>query len=89
MERTPTLLTFRQFAEKHSAFSQSSLRWARFREAENGFAEAFVSVGPRVLVWEQKFFRLIARKNGLDEGEFLDIIDQNGRSERRPGSRTS
>ncbi len=68
MNDIPTLLTFRQFAEKHSAFSQASLRWTRFREQENGFAEAFVSVGPRVLVWEERFFELIAEQNGLSEG---------------------
>ena len=30
-QETPTLLTFRQFAAKHPAFTESSLRWLRFR----------------------------------------------------------
>jgi len=42
---TPVLLTFRQFADRHPAFSESSLRWLRFQEASNGFATAFVRVG--------------------------------------------
>lgn len=66
----PTLLTFRQFAEKHPAFSEASLRWTRFREVEKGFAEVFLTVGPRVLVWEEEFFRVIARQNGRSEEGF-------------------
>ena len=69
IDKAPTLLTFRQFAEKHPAFSEASLRWTRFRELENGFASAFVSVGrARVLVWEEEFFGIIARENGRSEG---------------------
>ena len=68
----PTLLTLRQFAEKHPAFSEASLRWTRFRELENHFATAFVSVGSRIFVWEEEFFRVIARQNGLDGESFND-----------------
>lgn len=69
----PLLLTFRQFSERHPAFSESSLRWTRFNEDKNGFAGAFVTVASRrVLVWEEEFFRVIARQNELDEESFGD-----------------
>lgn len=64
MNETPTLLTFRQFSEKHPAFSESSLRWIRFNEEKNGFRSAFVCVQRRVLVDESEFFRVIAEQNG-------------------------
>jgi hypothetical protein len=82
MADLPTLFTFRQFAERHPAFSVSSLRWLRFRSAPvkrtrrgnggevevenlapNGFAAAFVEVGGRVLLDEQRFFEIIAQQN--------------------------
>lgn len=59
-----SLLTFRQFGEKHPAFSQGSLRNLRFHRQTNGFKDAFVSVGRRVLIDEEKFFECIARQNG-------------------------
>ena len=67
---------FRQFADKHPAFSVSSLRWLRYgadgirryrgdREEvidANGFADAFVKVGGRCLVDEGEFFAVIGRQ---------------------------
>ena len=80
MSDIPALLTFRQFSEKHQAFTEASLRWLRFRSEEsrcirsrrkpvadevpNGFADAFVQVGRRVLIDEVRFFRIIAVLNG-------------------------
>lgn len=70
---TPVLLTFRQFADRHPAFSESSLRWTRFNEDRQGFATAFVTVASRrVLIWEKEFFRVIARQNCLDGESFND-----------------
>ena len=56
---------FRAFSNKHpDAFSVSSLRWLRFNRETNGFAPAFVNVGRRVLIDEDRFFECIARLNG-------------------------
>jgi len=41
----------------------SSLRWLRFNQETNGFADAFVTVGRRVLIDEGKFFDAIERQN--------------------------
>jgi len=43
------LLTIRQFSEKHIAFTQGGLRALRFNAATNGFSQAFVTVGRKVL----------------------------------------
>lgn len=67
MPDQPTLLTFRQFSERHSAFAAGSLRWIRFNEKENGFRSAFLKVGRRVLIDEAEFFRIIAQQNGRCE----------------------
>lgn len=64
------LLSVRQFAAKHSAFTQSSLRAlidkARERYSSrgvvpgNGLAPAIVRVGRKVLIDEEAFFRWLA-----------------------------
>ena len=64
MNSPPTLLTFRQFAKRHPAFSEGSLRWMRFQQDKNGFQSAFKAVGRnRVLVDEGEFFRIIEEQN--------------------------
>ena len=67
MSKTPSLLTIRQFSERHPAFSEASLRWLRFNERSNGFARAFVTVGRRVLVDEMEFFRVVREQNSSTE----------------------
>ena len=62
--------TFNQFEDRNPAFPISTLRWIRFRskgQKPNGFAPAFVKVGGRVLIDEEKFFAVIARQNGPGE----------------------
>ena len=60
-----TLATIPNFAKKHpDAFTVSSVRWIRFNQDTNGFASAFVTVGRRVLIDEDRFFEIIARQNG-------------------------
>ena len=63
---SPTLLGVKQFAEKHSAFSQGGLRHLIFesesRETSNGridgngLSPAIIRLGRRVLIDESKFF---------------------------------
>jgi hypothetical protein len=54
----PTLLTVKQFSEKHPAFTHGSIRALIFNESSNGLAKAgaIVRIGRRVLVDEEKFF---------------------------------
>ena len=63
MRHPPTLLTMPQFAEKHPAWTIGSLRWLRYKESENGFGPAFVTVGRRVLIDEAEFFSCIDQLN--------------------------
>jgi hypothetical protein len=58
MMSVPTLLTVRQFSEKHPAFPQSGLRYRIFFADENGLTEsgALVRVGRRIYIDESKFF---------------------------------
>lgn len=67
---TPSLVTVRQFAERHPAFSIGSLRWLRFNEEHNGFSSVFVTVGRRVLINEGEFFRIV-----MDRGERERVRD--------------
>ena len=70
----PVLLTVRQFAEKHPAFSQGALRNLIFlagsrlssqgRIAGNGLDDALVRVGRKVLIDEAKFFNWIDAQQG-------------------------
>jgi len=65
-QQTPTLLTVRQFADKHSAFSQGDLRNLIFLSENrktsrgtiqgNGLNIALVRIGRKLLIDEAKFF---------------------------------
>ena len=73
----PVLLTVRQFAEKHPAFQQGSLRnlifLAESRNTSkgkiegNGLAVALVRIGRKVLIDEAKFFNWIDAQQGGEE----------------------
>ena len=69
MNSTPRLLTVAQFAERHPAFSEGSLRWLRFKQEEMGFQRAFLSCGRRVLIDEDQFFEVIAKQNRSSDPE--------------------
>jgi hypothetical protein len=55
----PSLLTVRQFAEKHPAFTVGGLRFYIFMAQSNGFEKALVRLGRRVLLDEAKVFQWI------------------------------
>ncbi len=69
MTQLPTLMTVRQFAAKHQAFTQSSLRNLIFLAASrksskgtiqgNGLDVALVRIGRKLLIDEAKFFEWI------------------------------
>lgn len=52
------LLTIRQFAERHPAFPEGSLRWHVFHARQNGLErlDAVKRIGRRVYLDEEKFF---------------------------------
>jgi hypothetical protein len=54
------LRTIKKFAqESNGTFSEPGLRWLRFTAAENGFADAFVTIGKRVLIHVPRFNRCL------------------------------
>ena len=80
----PTLLTYKQFHERHQGFPENTLKWLWYRsrprvcringeEKElpgNGFASAFKKVGGhRVMVDEAEFFRVIEIQNQVVTAE--------------------
>lgn len=60
----PTILTVKQFSEKHSAFPIGGLRHLIFHEHENGFHKCVKRVGRRVLIDEQAFFEWVTEQSG-------------------------
>jgi len=54
----PTILTIRQFAEKHKFTSEGGLRDQIFHAKTNGLkkAKVIVKIGRRVLINEKKYF---------------------------------
>lgn len=60
----PNLLTVRQMAEKHKAFSEASLRYYIFHENTNGLSKALYRVGRKILINEDLFFSWIDEQNG-------------------------
>lgn len=60
----PQLLTIYQLVEKHPWATEGGLRWQRFHCATNGFQQAFVTIGRKVLVDETEYFRCVRRQNG-------------------------
>lgn len=73
----PTLLTVRQFSEKHAAFSQGALRNLIFHAddrqcstgaiAGNGLSVALVRIGRKVLIDEARFFAWIDQQQKGDK----------------------
>lgn len=61
-----SLLTVRQFAEKHPAFSEGSLRFIIFHARRNGFSQCIRRIGRKVLLNEAAVFRWIDARNGID-----------------------
>ena len=58
------ITTIRGFSEKHPAFTVPGLRNLRFHQEVNGFADAFLTVGRKVLIDEDQFFECLDRING-------------------------
>ncbi len=64
---TRNLLTVRQFAEKHRAFSEASLRFSIQNSNKNGFDKVIRRLGRKILIDECAFFKWVdalSRKPG-------------------------
>ena len=53
------LFTVKQFASKHPAFSEASLRYHIFHEETNGLKSVLVRVGRKILIKEDAFFNWV------------------------------
>lgn len=62
MEKS-NLLTVKQFAQLHPAFSVGSLRMLIFKSEQNGFSKAIRRIGGRVLINETLFFDWVEEIN--------------------------
>lgn len=68
-ENLPHLLTIRQFAEKHSFMSESSIRWLLFKDPP-GLEECLVRLSKRIYIDELKYFTFL--KNLKLRNETID-----------------
>ena len=59
MNGIPTLLTIRQFAQRHSFISESSIRWLIFK---GEIEDCLVRLSRRIYINEQKFFEHLNNK---------------------------
>ena len=60
----PNLLTVKQMAEKHKAFSEASLRYHIFHEEANGLSKALTRLGRKILINEELFFNWLDDQSG-------------------------
>lgn len=76
-QQTPTLLTVRQFSDKHPAFTQGAIRnlifLAESRKTSrgtiqgNGLNIALVRIGRKLLIDETKFFQWIDEQQEISK----------------------
>ena len=64
--KAPTYRTFKQFRVKNPWATDGGLRWLRFNQSKNGFSKAFVTIGRRVLIDEEEFFRVVREQNSQE-----------------------
>ena len=57
-------LTVKQVANKHPAFSESSIRYHIFHERTNGLARAIRRIGRKILINETLFLEWLESQNG-------------------------
>lgn len=54
-----SLMTVRQFAQRHPAFPEGGLRYSIFHAKTNGFEECIRRIGRKILIDESAFFRWV------------------------------
>lgn len=57
----PTLLSIRDFSQKHPFMSENSIRWLLYKD-EPGIEDCLVRVSRRIYINEQKFFDFLTDK---------------------------
>ncbi len=63
-DEIPTLLSVRQFAQKHRFMSESSIRWLLFCDPP-GLEECIVRPSPnRLFIDEKRFFAFLRNRDG-------------------------
>lgn len=60
-----TLLTVSQFAKKHCAFPEGSLRYLIFHADKSGFNRCIRRINSKVLLDEQEVFRWVDQQNNV------------------------
>jgi hypothetical protein len=63
IDEIPTLLSIRQFAEKHRFMSENSLRWLLFRDPPGLEACIIRTSRNRLYLDEKKFFAFLSEKS--------------------------
>jgi len=61
-DNIPTLLTIRQFADKHKFITENSIRWLIFK-GDPTFEECVIRHCRRIFLDEKKFFSYLRDKN--------------------------
>ena len=64
----PRLFTIEQFVQRHPWASGGGVRWQRFNCKTNGFQSAFLTIGRKVLVDEDEYFRCVDQLNDRTRG---------------------
>ena len=63
LPETRSLLTVRQFSQKHPAFPEGGLRYNIFHAKQNGFSQCIRRIGRKVLLDEADVFRWVDDQN--------------------------
>jgi hypothetical protein len=63
MTEPKRIIPLAQWQQHHSWPPTGGMRHIRFHQETNGFKDAFLTVGSRVLVDEEKFFAIIEQQN--------------------------
>lgn len=62
-DKNRSLLTVRQFVEKHPAFTEGGLRYLIFNADQNGFIQCIRRIGRKVLLDEKEVFFWVDEQN--------------------------
>lgn len=65
IETIPSLLTVKQFSQKHPAFPEGGMRHRIFYADGTGFNNCIRRVGAKVLIDEKAFFKWIEEQNAV------------------------
>ena len=60
-------VTVKTFSERHDACPEGGIRHLIFNSKSNGFDDAFVRVGRKVLIDENLFFKILREQNEVSK----------------------